>query len=102
VDTSVEVLEVLLSGQHVRRDFCQAGMGLWGGIQTRPEGGIHFHYVAANGLVDLMVRGMLTRSTRHGLTARLGCDSNVGVVFGELIPRSDSSRAGCNEGVVMD
>jgi hypothetical protein len=34
--------------------------------------GTHFHYVAANGQVDMMVRGMLTRSTRHGLTARLG------------------------------
>jgi hypothetical protein len=50
----------------------------------------------------LTVKDILTQATRHGLTARLGCDSNVGVVFGELIPRSDSSRAGCNEGVVMD
>ncbi len=31
---SGRVLEESLAGQHVRRHFCQAGMGLWGGIQT--------------------------------------------------------------------
>jgi hypothetical protein len=33
---SGRVLEELLTGQHVRRHFCQAGMDLWGGIQTGP------------------------------------------------------------------
>ena len=33
------------------RHFYQAGMDLWGGIQTGPQGGVHFHYVAAIGQV---------------------------------------------------
>ena len=40
-------------------------------------GGTHFHYVAAIGQADLKVKNMLTRLTRHGLTARLGYDVNL-------------------------
>ncbi len=31
---AASVLEGLLAGQHVKRHSCQAGMVLWGGIQT--------------------------------------------------------------------
>jgi len=36
------------------------------------------HYIAAIGKADLTGRNMLTRITRHGLTARLDYDVNVG------------------------
>ena len=44
-------------------------------IQT--QGGIDFHHVAATGQVDLAVKDMLTRPTRHGLAARLQSNVNV-------------------------
>jgi hypothetical protein len=57
------------------RHIYQADMDLRGGSQTRPHG-THFYYVDAIGQVNLMVKNMLTRSTRHGLTARLECNAN--------------------------
>jgi len=41
-------------------------------------GRTHFHYVAAISQVNLTVKNILTQATRHGLTARLGCDVNLG------------------------
>jgi hypothetical protein len=42
------------------------------------------------------------KKPRHGLTARLECDANVGAVFITLIPRTNSSPEASNEGFVMD
>ena len=53
------------------RHFYQAGMDLWGGIQTRLQGGIHFHNVAAIGQADPIVKNILTSGTRHGLAPKL-------------------------------
>jgi hypothetical protein len=56
-------------------------------------GRAYFHNVAFIGRVELMVKKMLTRATRHGLTARLGYDAHVGVVFIMLTPRSNSGAS---------
>jgi len=46
-------------------------------IESVLQGGSS-HRVAAFGKVDLAVKNMLTRPTRHGLAASLGCDLNLG------------------------
>ena len=55
--------------------------------------GTHFHYVAAIGKVDLILRDILTQATRFGFTARLRCDGHGRVVFIMLTPRSNSGAS---------
>src|ERR1035437_1227363 len=59
-----------------------------------PHGRAYFHDVAATGQVDLAVKDMLTRLTRHGLAARLGCDSCNWMLVGLCIMFSASTIPG--------
>jgi len=51
-------------------------------------------HVAAIGQVDLTVKDILTRATRHGLAARLAREASLITTFVALTPRSDSFRGG--------